>query len=77
MKIKRKDYEKQLIDEYWRGIEAGINFALDNPKMAEKYRNNTQMLKSFVDKATIAFQNVGKAITKAFQITEDDSRQQS
>lgn len=77
MKIKRKDYEKQLIDEYWRGIEAGINFALDNPKMAEKYRNNTQMLRSFVDKATIIFQNVAKAITKAFQIREDDSRQQS
>lgn len=77
MKIKRKDYEKQLIDEYWRGIEAGINFALDNPKMAEKYRNNTQMLRSFVDKATITFQNVAKAITKAFQIREDDNRQQS
>ena len=31
MKIKKKEYKRKLKDEYWRGVEVGINFAKARP----------------------------------------------
>lgn len=49
MKIKRKEYEKELADRYWDGMKAGINFALDHPEDAARIRNNTQALRKVVE----------------------------
>ena len=45
MKIKKKEYEKKLDDMYWKGVEAGINLAVNNPTMAERYKDNIPLLR--------------------------------
>jgi len=45
MKIKKKEYENKLDDMYWKGIEAGINLAVNNPSMAERYKDNIPLLR--------------------------------
>ena len=67
MKIKRKEYEKQLDDKYWDGVKFGLNFALDNPTMAERYRNNIPVLRAMANKASEAMQNLAKGLSDVFR----------
>ena len=40
MKIKKKEYKRKLKDEYWRGVEAGINFAKARPDAVNDFDIN-------------------------------------
>lgn len=51
MKIKKKEYENKLNDMYWKGVEVGINFAVNNPSMAERYKDNIPLLRKQVQMA--------------------------
>lgn len=52
MKIKKKNYNKELDDAYWNGVKGGINFALQSHREAERYKDNIEMLKARTAKAT-------------------------
>ncbi len=67
MKIKKKEYKKRLKDEYWRGIELGMRFALDNPDTAEKYRDNIPKMRYEVERASEVMEKVANAITNLFK----------
>ena len=67
MKIKKKEYKKRLKDEYWRGIELGMRFALDNPDTAEKYRGNIPQMRYEVERASEVMEKVTNAITNLFK----------
>lgn len=66
MKIKKSEYKKKLNDEYWKGVEAGINFALNHPKEAEKYRSNINVARKYVEAMTVAFKPCIEALNKMF-----------
>ena len=67
MKIKKKDYEKQLADNYWNGVKAGINYALDHPEEAEKYRNRTEMLRKFTEQSAAAMRKLSETLSTLFK----------
>lgn len=64
MKIKKKHYEKALRDEYWRGVDAGIKFALKDPDMARKY--NGAQLRAQVEVINGALAKLGEQLAKVF-----------
>jgi hypothetical protein len=66
MKIKKSEYEKNIEDTYWRGVKAGMEFALNNPSLAEKYKDNVSGLKAIVDKLGDAMQCLADAISEVF-----------
>lgn len=66
MKIKRSEYEKNIEDTYWRGVKAGMEFALNNPSLAEEYRDNLPGLKAIVDKLRDAMQCLADTISEVF-----------
>lgn len=66
MKIKRKEYEKQLDDKFWDGVKFGLNFALDNPTAAERYRNNIPLMRAMTNKASEVMQNLAKGLSELF-----------
>ena len=70
MKIKKKEYQKQLKDHYWDGVNAGMKFALNNPDDARRYIDRTEALRTIVEKATKAFEGLGKAISNLFNNSE-------
>lgn len=35
MKIKKKEFVRQLNDNYWKGVEFGMKFALEHPTTAK------------------------------------------
>ena len=67
MKIKKKEYNKQLSDAYWNGVRFGMNFALDNPETATKYRDRTEAMRAISEKAGEALSKLADGINKAFQ----------
>lgn len=67
MKIKKKEYYKQLDDRYWKGVNAGIKFAIDNPETAKNYINRTEALRIITKKASDAFGNLAKNLYKICQ----------
>ena len=66
MKIKKKEYQKQLDDHYWEGVNAGIKFALNNPNDAKRYVDRTEALRKISENAAKAFEGLGKAISNLF-----------
>lgn len=67
MKIKKKEYQKQLDDRYWEGVNAGMKLALQNPETAEKYVDRIEALRAITEKATKAFQVFSDAIHNYFK----------
>ena len=65
MKIKKKKYEKDLEDAFWRGVDAGIRFAKARPDMAESF--SVEQIREMADKIQKAFGNLGEGIRKAFK----------
>lgn len=66
MKIKKKEYYKQLDDRYWDGVNAGMKFALNNPDDAKRYIDRTEALRKISENAAKAFEGIGKAISNFF-----------
>lgn len=64
MKIKKKDYEKEISDAYWRGFDAGVKIAKEKPELVDKY--SVVQIRAFVNKFQKAFENLGNSIVKAF-----------
>ena len=70
MKIKKKEYKNQLDQRFWSGVEAGIHFALNDPKMAEKYKDNIPKLKADTMLAEPLLQNIADMLSKIFAKSE-------
>ena len=66
MKIKKKEYYKEIDNAYWNGARAGINFTLQNPKEAEQYKDNIEPLRVRVASAVKVLDNIGTALGKMF-----------
>ena len=66
MKIKKEEYRNQLNDRFWEGVNAGMKFALNNPDDAKRYIDRTEALRAIVEKATKAFEGLGKVISNLF-----------
>lgn len=66
MKIKKKEYQKQLDDRYWDGVNAGMKFALNNPDDAKRYIDRTEALRAITGTAAKAFEKLEKAISNLF-----------
>lgn len=64
MKIKKKDYRKALRDEYWRGVDAGIKYALDNPDRAKIF--NGVLLRQQIDSMNGALAKLGAQLATVF-----------
>lgn len=64
MKIKKKEYNKALQDMYWRGVKAGISFALDSPKTAKKYADNIDGLRFVSERAKTIVDSIVKSIVQ-------------
>ncbi len=64
MKIKKSEYDKNIEDTYWRGVKAGIEFALNNPNLAAEYKDNVPGLKAIVDKLKDVMQCLANALDK-------------
>jgi hypothetical protein len=65
MKIKKKNYERELQDSYWRGVEAGIKFAKERPDLADNF--NVAQTRAIIDKAQKAFTKMGEGLIKVFE----------
>lgn len=65
MKIKKKRYKKELDDAYWRGVDAGIRFALEKPDLAESF--NVEQIRAITSKLQKVFASIGESLTKAFK----------
>lgn len=66
MKIKKKEYYNELDNAYWNGVKAGINLALQNPKEAEQYKDNVELLRIKVKGAMKIVSKITEALNKAF-----------
>lgn len=66
MKIKKKEYRKQLNDSYWDGVNAGMKFALNNPEEAKKYVDKTETLRKITETAIEALKPLANAISNFF-----------
>lgn len=64
MKIKKKEYQKQLADEYWKGVKLGMRFALDHPEDAKKHVDNIENMRRIVEKTSKAFEPLIEGIKK-------------
>ena len=71
MKIKKKEYQKQLNDRYWEGVNVGMKFALNNPNDAKRYVDRTEALRKISENAAKAFEGLGKALSNIFGSKED------
>ena len=56
MKIKKKRYKKELRDAYWRGVDDGIKYALNDPERAKRI-SGAQLRAQIEDQSD---QNCGK-----------------
>ena len=65
MKIKKKTYQKELKDSYWRGVEAGIRYAKERPDVVNDYDIST--IRATTEKA----QEVLKMLCETFRKTFD------
>lgn len=66
MKIKKKEYQKQLNNKFWEGVNTGIKFTLNNPDDAKRYVNRIEGLRKITESAAKAFEGLGKAISNLF-----------
>ena len=66
MKIKKKEYQKQLNDSYWDGVNAGMKFALDNPEEAKRYVDKTEALRKIIETAIEALKPLANVINNFF-----------
>ena len=66
MKIKKKQYEKELSDRYWQGVQMGMRFALENPKDAEKYVDNIPLLRNMAEKSAEVMSRLWKKMSALF-----------
>ena len=66
MKIKKKQYEKELLDRYWQGVQAGMRFALEYPKDAEKYVDNIPLLRNMAEKSAEVMNRLWKKMSAIF-----------
>ena len=67
MKIKKKEYQKQLDDAYWKGVNAGMKFALNNPEEARKYVDKSEALRRIAQTAMEALKPLTNAINNLFK----------
>ena len=67
MKIKKKEYQKQLDNRFWEGVNAGMKFALQNPVKAEQYVDHIEVLRLQVERVKEAFQVLSDAIHNYFK----------
>ena len=67
MKIKKKEYYKQLDDHYWDGVNAGMKFALNNPEEARKYVDKSEALRKIAETAMEALKPLTNAINNLFK----------
>jgi hypothetical protein len=67
MKIKKKEYYKNLNDSYWDGVNTGMKFALNNPEEARKYVDRSEALRKIVETATEAIKPLANAINNLFK----------
>ena len=67
MKIKKKEYHKQLDDHYWNGVNAGMKFALNNPEEAKKYVDKSEALRKIAETAMEALKPLTNAINNLFK----------
>lgn len=67
MKIKKKEYQKQINDKFWEGVNAGMKFALNNPDDARRYIDRTEALRKISENAAKAFEGIGKALSNIFR----------
>ena len=67
MKIKKKEYRKQLDDHYWDGVNAGMKFALNNPEEARKYVDKSEALRKIAETAIEAMKPLTNAINNLFK----------
>lgn len=65
MKIKKKRYEKELQDAYWRGVDAGIKYALNDPERAKRF--NGAQLRAQIETINGAIAKLGARLAKAFE----------
>lgn len=72
MKIKKKIYNKSMADAYWNGVQAGINFALDNPVNAEWYRNNVTGIRMIAERAMPKIKKIVESLAACFGGGQDD-----
>lgn len=73
MKIKKKEYQKQLDDKYWNGVQAGIKFALNNPKEADKYKDNIAYLRRNTMMMVAAFDRLSEHLANLFGGNKNDN----
>lgn len=69
MKIKKKEYQKQLADEYWKGVRSGMRYALDHPEEAKRSVDNIENMRRIVEKTSKAFEPLINAIKKIAEQT--------
>ena len=72
MKIKKKIYNKSMADADWNGVKAGINFALDNPVRAERYRNNIEGIRITVEKSMPVIKKMVDSLAACFGGGQND-----
>lgn len=72
MKIKKKEYQKQLDDKYWDGVKVGMEFALDHPEEAKNCLNRLLLIRNTTEKLLKAFEPVSDAIAKVFGERKND-----
>lgn len=64
MKIKKKDYEKEISDAYWRGFDAGVKIAKEKPELVDRY--SVEQIRAFTNRFQKLFEDLGKSIMRAF-----------
>ena len=62
MKIKKKEFQKQKQDEFWRGVKRGMQYAIDYPETAKQQIDNIDKLRVAIKPLQKWLDKVGKAI---------------
>lgn len=65
MKIKKKRYKKELKDAYWRGVDDGIKYALNDPERAK--RISGAQLRAQIETIDGAILKLGRTLAKIFE----------
>lgn len=66
MKIKKKEYQKQLDDKYLEGVNEGMKFALDNPEEARQYVDTSEALIKIAENVIEALKPLDNIINNCF-----------
>lgn len=65
MKIKKKRYKKELRDAYWRGVNDGIKYALNDPERAK--RISGAQLRATIETLDGTIEKLGRTLAKIFE----------